>query len=196
MKENSTTADKMHQNPDSTSLGFVQKHCTQLACKENIGEGSEVGLGSSIHVNMGHLRQKQQLPLPNQPMQQLEINGEDYIAEQVLTPGSGVSLEYENLETVPAQGPRVRARRQTHQACKIRISQLMPCETLDYSSISPLPQLQWVQSADLWRTMRSKDISKVAPEAELRLHHPGIISSMRTILLDWMMEVYIVNYSV
>ena len=37
--------------------------------------------------------------------------------------------------------------------------------------------------------MRAKDRVKSAPESDLRLRHPSILASMRTILLDWMMEV-------
>ena len=54
---------------------------------------------------------------------------------------------------------------------------------------SSLPNLQWVDSGELWRQMRSKDVTKAAPETELRNRHPGIVPSMRVILLDWMMEV-------
>lgn len=57
------------------------------------------------------------------------------------------------------------------------------------TTFTPLPTLQWAQSTDLWRRMRSKDITRVAPETELRLQHPGILPSMRVILFDWMMEV-------
>ncbi len=78
---------------------------------------------------------------------------------------------------------------QTHFR-RMKITQLMTCDSLDSSGVStPLPHLQWVRSADLWRTMRSKDSTKAAPEAELRLHHPEILSNMRIILLDWIMEV-------
>lgn len=56
-------------------------------------------------------------------------------------------------------------------------------------TFTPLPTLQWAQSTDLWRRMRAKDITRVAPETELRLQHPGILPSMRVILFDWMMEV-------
>lgn len=56
-------------------------------------------------------------------------------------------------------------------------------------TFTPLPTLQWAQSTDLWRRMRAKDITRVAPETELRLQHPSILPSMRVILFDWMMEV-------
>ena len=57
------------------------------------------------------------------------------------------------------------------------------------TTFTPLPTLQWAQSTDLWRQMRSKDVTRVAPETELRIQHPGILPSMRVILFDWMMEV-------
>lgn len=79
--------------------------------------------------------------------------------------------------------------RTKQQACKMKISQLMSCDVSECENANPLPRLQWARSAELWQRMRSKDVSKVAPEAELRLRHPGILSSMRIILLDWMMEV-------
>ena len=57
------------------------------------------------------------------------------------------------------------------------------------SRAGPLPQLSWANSRELWVEMRAKDSSKTAPEFELRTLHPGILPSMRTILLDWLMEV-------
>lgn len=54
---------------------------------------------------------------------------------------------------------------------------------------SPLPSLHWACSAELWGQMRDKDVVKSAPEADLQLRHPGIVPSMRVILLDWMLEV-------
>lgn len=54
---------------------------------------------------------------------------------------------------------------------------------------SPMPRLAWVQSAALWAQMKGKDYCIAAPETSLRLHHPSLVPSMRTILLDWMMEV-------
>lgn len=53
----------------------------------------------------------------------------------------------------------------------------------------PLPHLTWANSRELWKAMRAKDVSKMAPEQELRTLHPGILPSMRTILFDWLMEV-------
>ena len=52
-----------------------------------------------------------------------------------------------------------------------------------------LPALSWTDSAALWQNMRAKDSCKPAPEADLHLRHPSILPSMRTILLDWMLEV-------
>ena len=54
---------------------------------------------------------------------------------------------------------------------------------------SPLPPLAWVRSGALWAQMRSKDCSVASPESSLRLRNPSILPSMRTILVDWMMEV-------
>ena len=54
---------------------------------------------------------------------------------------------------------------------------------------TPLPKLTWANSLELWKQMRAKDRVKSAPESDLRLRHPSILASMRTILLDWMMEV-------
>lgn len=54
---------------------------------------------------------------------------------------------------------------------------------------APLPKLAWANSAELWKQMRDKDTVNIAPETDLRLRHPGIVPNMRTILLDWMMEV-------
>lgn len=57
------------------------------------------------------------------------------------------------------------------------------------TSLSPLPPLQWAHSGDLWRQMRDKDMIKSTPESEVQRQHPGIIPSMRVILLDWVLEV-------
>lgn len=61
----------------------------------------------------------------------------------------------------------------------------------------PIPQLSWANSRELWIEMRAKDVSKAAPEVELRSLHPGILPTMRTILLDWLMEVstYVSTFS-
>ena len=195
-----------------------QQQCAKFACKENILEHND-GLGNPIHINTGPLRPKQrhqqllqqqpppvQLALPTpvhehqygqQHYQYSELRKE-YNPEPIdLTPTS--SEHHKSLDTTPTTAtyprhffpsgapPHVRSRQQ--QSCKLRISQLISCDSSEPTPTSPLPSLQWVRSADLWRTMRSKDVSKAAPEAELRLHHPGILSSMRVILLDWMMEV-------
>jgi hypothetical protein len=61
--------------------------------------------------------------------------------------------------------------------------------SLSISSSSPLPSLTWTDSTALWQQMRQKDTCVPAPEAELRTRHPSILPSMRTILLDWMLEV-------
>ncbi|XP_064394881.1 G1/S-specific cyclin-E1-like [Halichondria panicea] len=54
---------------------------------------------------------------------------------------------------------------------------------------SPLPSLRWAASGEVWAQMRQQDVVKSAPEADLQVRHPGIVPSMRVILLDWMLEV-------
>ena len=54
---------------------------------------------------------------------------------------------------------------------------------------NPLPRLSWANSGELWQRMRAKDSTRAAPEAEVRMRHPNILPNMRTILLDWMIEV-------
>lgn len=63
----------------------------------------------------------------------------------------------------------------------------LPCQSPQLAT--PLPKLTWASSLELWRHMRAKDRVKIAPESDLRQRHPSIMASMRTILLDWMMEV-------
>lgn len=58
-----------------------------------------------------------------------------------------------------------------------------------HQTLTPLPRLSWVNSGELWQRMRAKDVTRAAPEAELRMRHSSVLPSMRTILLDWMMEV-------
>ena len=57
------------------------------------------------------------------------------------------------------------------------------------SPSSPLPPLTWANSTALWHQMRLKDTCQPAPETSLQLRHPCILPTMRTILLDWMLEV-------
>ena len=54
---------------------------------------------------------------------------------------------------------------------------------------SPLPELSWTDSDALWHRMRAKDSCMAAPETDLLSRHPLILPNMRTILLDWMLEV-------
>lgn len=81
----------------------------------------------------------------------------------------------------------------------VTLPQLAPTGVHGFSGVdssatfTPLPDLQWTQSTDLWRRMRAKDLAKVAPETDLRIQHPGILPSMRIILMDWMMEVCCVS---
>ncbi len=215
MKENSavteTTMPMLHQsNMETTPAGCVsrlQKQCAQLSCKENVLDYEE-GLGHSIEMTSGPLRLIQQQQQPSlyahhhQQNHHLEVNRES-ILEQALdasipVTSSGYADQFSSsdVNSGGVQGHIYRGKapqRQQqahHQNCKLKISQFMSSENPEHSSkMNPLPQLQWVRSADLWRTMRSKDVSKVAPDSDLRLKHPGILSNMRMILLDWLMEV-------
>lgn len=208
MKENSvgTSESMANQELNLTPVGCVprlQKQYVQLACKENISEYNE-GLGHSMHINLAPRRpikqQQHSATSGYHQMSCLEVN-KDCICEtaiDTLTPNNAPptsALEHRAHVSYPSHFlPSAHTRQQPHQqTCKFKISQLMSCEQLECISVSPLPHLQWARSADLWRTMRSKDVSKAAPEAELRLHHPEILSSMRIILLDWMMEVGVIN---
>lgn len=122
----------------------------------------------------------------------------------------GNKLSRMNLEVTPCQGHMmmstttpalparpIHQRQPQQQTCKLRISKLLGLSNSSSESEQtlrcPLPNLQWVHADELWQIMRSKDTSKVAPEAELRVRHPGILSSMRIILLDWLMEVGVVS---
>ncbi len=68
--------------------------------------------------------------------------------------------------------------------CPLSSSDVFPPERS-----SPLPPLSWTASGHMWQQMRLKDVVKSTPEADLLLRHPGIVPSMRVILLDWMLEV-------
>lgn len=207
MKENTTaTSDTSESGMMSTqeltitlNSSRLQRQPIQLACKENIMEQSD-GLGIPAHSTSTVLRprrqQQQQLQMYGFQPAHLEVNAE-CLSESV---GESLAIKNPNPLTSDLRGHQshflslshTHVRTRPQQACKLRISQLMSCDMPDTTNSSPLPHLQWARSATLWRTMRSKDVSKVAPEAELRLRHPEILSSMRIILLDWMMEVYLI----
>lgn len=194
MKENSTSTSEIMMMTDDPRL---QKHFTQLACKENLIEHSE-GLGTSVHATVGPLRprlQQQQLTLYQQLQPHPHLEPERESAPDpsldVQTPKNSAPSVFPShfqprargghyLRTTPRPLP-------PQHPCKLKFGhQVMYDMGL---STSPLPQLKWARSADMWWTMRSKDVTKATPEAALRLHHPEILPSMRIILLDWMMEV-------
>ena len=160
---------------------------TQLACKENIVEPSDIYASMSLRPRppLQHQQQQQQLQMYGfRPVPALEVDME------CLSEGF---LETLVVKTpTPHQQTHFLSSGHTHARTKPGKLNFLtpPLDVLENSSnSSPLPQLQWARSAALWRTMRSKDVSKVTPEAELRMRHPEILSSMRIILLDWMMEV-------
>ena len=62
-------------------------------------------------------------------------------------------------------------------------------EKLDLQTKSPLPDLTWADSDQLWDLLKSKDYLKLESESLLKQRHPCITPNMRSILLDWMQEV-------
>ena len=182
--------------------GGQKQYTQQLSCKENVLEPGG-GLGASLHTSVGPLRQRQQqLPLNGcLPALHLEVN-RDCIMEPAmdsLTTSAPLDLRG-HTPSLPSHFLLSSAHAHLHarhqqQTCRLRFGrQILACDAVGSRGLgSPLPQLKWTRSADLWWTMRSKDVSKATPEAELRMHHPEIMTSMRVILLDWMMEVGVVK---
>lgn len=68
-------------------------------------------------------------------------------------------------------------------------SLLFPVQQLFPPSRSPLPRdLNWADPDLLWDHLKSQDSHHLAPETDLKRRHPGITATMRSILLDWMLE--------
>ena len=67
-------------------------------------------------------------------------------------------------------------------------SLLFPGQQLFPPSRSPLPRLNWADPELLWDHLKRQDSQHLAPETDLRRRHPGITATMRSILLDWMLE--------
>lgn len=55
-------------------------------------------------------------------------------------------------------------------------------------AFSPMPKLNWANGADLWRVMRLKE-SKYSHDFMYMKRHQGIEPQMRSILLDWLVEI-------
>lgn len=53
---------------------------------------------------------------------------------------------------------------------------------------SPLPQLDWADSTEVWQTMLKKE-QNYARNHNLFARHPALHARMRAILLDWLIEV-------
>ncbi|XP_075694521.1 G1/S-specific cyclin-E1 isoform X1 [Rhinoderma darwinii] len=62
------------------------------------------------------------------------------------------------------------------------------CLKFRLSTVSPLPQLSWANHDDVWRNMLHKDVTYLR-DKNLFQRHPELQQSMRSILLDWLMEV-------
>ncbi|XP_066440112.1 G1/S-specific cyclin-E1 isoform X2 [Eleutherodactylus coqui] len=64
----------------------------------------------------------------------------------------------------------------------------LACLTFRSSTFSPLPQLSWANQDDVWRNMLRKDITYLRDKNAFQ-RHPELQENMRSILLDWLMEV-------
>ena len=53
---------------------------------------------------------------------------------------------------------------------------------------SPLPKLNWADSKEVWRVMLEKELH-YAKDPSMLDGHPSLQAKMRTILLDWLIEV-------
>ena len=196
-------------HPMTRSRRQQQQLCS-LQCMEVevIGDCMDGGLNQSGHLGGGHMITGGALPptIAGAPL--------EYAAT---TNGvSGVTSSYNGL-SIPTQQPAtaptfISAKNQQQHLPVYEIHQTNPAASgiqllqggslqpaavhgfgMGGETFTPLPALQWTQASVLWRRMRLKDTIKVAPETELRLQHPGILPSMRVILLDWMMEVCVVS---
>ena len=178
MKENCV---KMQE----VSIGLPRLQPMQLACKENV----VLSQGGTA------LRPRKTLVPPPQVGTQLEVNGECLSIAALPTPQPeqtttfelarpSTSAPGESGSAAVEQGTIMRGDQQQHQ-------QQEQCYVWGPASTSPIPSLKWADSQELWREMRAKDVSRPAPEAELRLKHPSILPNMRIILLDWLMEVHV-----
>ena len=58
---------------------------------------------------------------------------------------------------------------------------------------SPLPSLQWADSTEVWQLMLEKETQYIRDSSFLN-RHPNLQSRMRSILLDWLVEVSIDKY--
>ena len=92
---------------------------------------------------------------------------------QSLTPSTGrLPRPYSSAECTPQQSG----------------SLLFPVQQLFPPSRSPLPRLSWADPDLLWDHLKKQDSHRLAPETDLKRRHPGITATMRSILLDWMLE--------
>lgn len=62
------------------------------------------------------------------------------------------------------------------------------CLKFRSATLSPLPQLSWANQDDVWRNMLRKNTT-YPRDKNLFQRHPALQQSMRSILLDWLMEV-------
>ena len=162
--------------PSGLGGGGVGAIVAPMDCTNTVNSTafSGTGFGSATAVGYGSLNAPTQIA---KPKQQETIGGYDYHQ-------TGATQSIDNIQLL--QGGSLQHIKQQPQVPILGFGIGM--------TFTPLPTLQWAQSTDLWRRMRAKDVTRVAPETELRLQHPGILPSMRVILFDWMMEVSNYNF--
>lgn len=55
---------------------------------------------------------------------------------------------------------------------------------------NPLPNFDWANSGEVWKAMLSKEfVPSLRRDPKMFSRHPGLDERMRSILLDWMIEV-------
>ncbi|PIK53890.1 cyclin E [Apostichopus japonicus] len=90
------------------------------------------------------------------------------------------------LIPTPENGPSSPIDKPIDSFSSFRFKNIFPCPIKDRTS--PLPDLNWADSSELWRNMLKREIHYVRDRSCLE-RHPLIDAKMRSILLDWLIEV-------
>ncbi|XP_071817798.1 G1/S-specific cyclin-E-like [Apostichopus japonicus] len=90
------------------------------------------------------------------------------------------------LIPTPENGPSSPIDKPIDSFSSFRFKNIFPCPIKDRTS--PLPDLNWADSDELWRNMLKREIHYVRDRSCLE-RHPLIDAKMRSILLDWLIEV-------
>ncbi|XP_038070026.1 G1/S-specific cyclin-E-like [Patiria miniata] len=96
------------------------------------------------------------------------------------------AIETSSLIPTPHQEPTTPSEQLLESGSKFRFRNLFPTPLADRRS--PLPILNWADSAEVWRVMLEKENNYVHNTRVLD-RHPSLEPRMRTILLDWLIEV-------